>query len=483
MNENDIKVLLDFQHFAANKRLETLIRSAHESDNEEDDRISIMTDSQAEMLAAAGTETDKDHPKDRKSLIQSLGGLMVILSLCLFMACSNGVSETKYIDQTAIKTTEYTGANATEVAYYAQLYFTDKFGDKYVEEKAEDYVYVGSEKKVVPAGTKISTIGNIKVLPEPQAKNINYDCYEQYGFTQTGKTINLFYKAKTVTYRFFLMPNDTVPVAILQGKTQLPLTPPPTKNYDASGKFAIWKGTDGTILQRTYGTKDLDFFAQWFTPYGKKERPDTVGDIVFSDGTASHYSGLTLSDEQKKNAIAVIVSTSYNRTTGNGTGYNEGRVILGLGTIASPALQWWTRGNSFDTPTSKNDGRMNTSIIRTKSTSESFDDFPALKWAINYATYASEEKGINISDELKTGWYLPAYNEWLQALISRDASLGAFNALGITYSVLDDNFWTSTSTMGKKTDSDPVSWYIHLTQNALLEPGQTCTALAMREFK
>ena len=50
MNKNDIKVLLDFQHFAANKRLETLIRSAHESDNEEDDRISIMTDSQAEML-------------------------------------------------------------------------------------------------------------------------------------------------------------------------------------------------------------------------------------------------------------------------------------------------------------------------------------------------------------------------------------------------------------------------------------------------
>ena len=52
MNENDIKVLLDFQHFAANKRLETLIRSAHESDNEEDDRISIMTDSQAEMLGS-----------------------------------------------------------------------------------------------------------------------------------------------------------------------------------------------------------------------------------------------------------------------------------------------------------------------------------------------------------------------------------------------------------------------------------------------
>ncbi|EID85747.1 hypothetical protein MSI_05660 [Treponema sp. JC4] len=495
MNEKDIKVLLDFQHFAANRRLETLIRSAHEADNEEDDRISIMTDSQTEMLAAAGVESDKDKPKNRKSLIQFLGGLMVTLSLCAFASCSN-ITETKYIDQTTIKTSEYTSSEATTVAYYTQRYFTDKNGDKFLDERGENYEYVGSETKHVPAGTRISTIGSINDIDE--TKGVDYDCYEQYGFSQSGKTLNLFYRAKKVTYRFFLMPNDTIPVATLEGKCLLPLTPPPTKNYSTNGKFALWRGNDGALLQRVYGTKSMDFYAQWFTPYGNKERPDTVGDIVFSDGTASHYQdyqddqGVShLSEEQKKNAIAVIISTTYNRTTGNGTGYNEGKVVIGLGTIPAPAYQWWSKGDYFDTPSSMNDGRVNTSILRTKSAyPETLEDFPILNWALNYADYARRQKDITIKDELWEGWFLPSYNEWMQAFISKSSNYSdatsvsaAFAAAGVSYDVVSDNFWTSTCAMGKKSGDDKVSWYVLQTPKKLVEPNTTSTALAMREFK
>ena len=40
-------------------------------------------------------------------------------------------------------------------------------------------------------------------------------------------------------------------------------------------------------------------------PYGEKSRPDSVGDIVFADGTATAWrEGLTLTEGQKKAAKA-----------------------------------------------------------------------------------------------------------------------------------------------------------------------------------
>ena len=61
-------------------------------------------------------------------------------------------------------------------------------------------------------------------------------------------------------------------------------------------------------------------------PYGEKSRPDSVGDIVFADGTATAWrEGLTLTEEQKKAAVAVIFYA--------GTGCSNGgeRRVLGVG--------------------------------------------------------------------------------------------------------------------------------------------------------
>ena len=73
-------------------------------------------------------------------------------------------------------------------------------------------------------------------------------------------------------------------------------------------------------------------------PYGEKSRPDSVGDIVFADGTATAWrEGLTLTDAQKKAAVAVIfyVGTECSNDSASRT--------LGVGlknTGTDSTLQW-----------------------------------------------------------------------------------------------------------------------------------------------
>ena len=46
---------------------------------------------------------------------------------------------------------------------------------------------------------------------------------------------------------------------------------------------------------------------------GKKSKPDSIGDIVFEDGSATAWTkGLTLTEKQKSKAVAVIFYTPLN---------------------------------------------------------------------------------------------------------------------------------------------------------------------------
>ncbi len=468
MTEKEIKILFDFQHFEENRSLSDLIKAAHKNDSEkEDTRFAVMTDDEVEMLAAAGVDTGSQKKKDRTSFIKSLGGLLVFLLVCTVCACKNE-SETKYIDQTEIKTSEYTPADATSIAYYTQRYYTDENGDKFVDERGEDYVYKECEARAVSAGTKIKGLGK------------EIEGFEQHGFSQSGKTLNLFYRAKTITYRFFISETDTVPARTLVGKALLPLTIPPTKSYTTSGKIARWRAKDdNTVIERSYGTKDKDYYASWFTPLGTKERPDAVGDIVFSDGSAVYYADETsLTDEQKKNAIAVIVSTTYNRTTGNGTGYNEGKLIIGLGTIAT--LEKWADSSSdvFQTITSMNDGRLNYAI--TLASGKKY--FPLFDWVEDYAEAFYNASGVHLPEDFASDWYIPSFNEWRQAKISMAPVKQAFDLLGVSFDVENEDFSTSTNAMGSK--DDKTSWYVRTSLNNLTKQyADNRKSLAMREFK
>ena len=74
-------------------------------------------------------------------------------------------------------------------------------------------------------------------------------------------------------------------------------------------------------------------------PYGEKSRPDSAGDIVFADGTATAWrEGLTLTDAQKKAAVAVIFYAGTECSNGGE------RRVLGVGlrnaTDSDNPLQW-----------------------------------------------------------------------------------------------------------------------------------------------
>lgn len=469
MNEQYIKVLLDYQHFAQNKRLADVIQKSYpDFDERDDDRLSFMTEGQVEQLAAAGVDNGNTSKNNRQSFIKSLGGLLILTSLCFFSCKPETETETKYIDQTDIKTTLYTNADATQIAYYTQHYFTDANGDYFIKELSEDYDWAETEQKEVPAGTLIEGLGK------------EIEGFEQSGFTQSGKTISLFYRAKLVTYRFFLNEGDSTPVTTLAGRAKLPLTTPSTKNYSSDGKFALWKTTDGSVLERTYGTENLDFYAHWFTPLGTKEKPDTVGDIVFSDGTAIHYADADLTAAQKKNAIAVVVSTTYSRVTGHGAGYNEGNHLIALGTLAYEG-QWYTDG-VYDTVTSYTDGRFSTAVITAKS-GYSDEKFPVFSWAKQYARKLMQERSITLKDEFLTDWYIPSFYEWQQAIISGSVVKAAFDKIGFDADILTTVYWTSSSVMGLLTGASTASWYVRVSTDNLLPHTETYNALAMREFK
>ena len=174
---------------------------------------------------------------------------------------------------------------------------------------------------------------------------------------------------------------------------------------------------------------------------GTKQKPNAVGDIVFSDGSAIAYSAdLTLTDEQKASAIAVIF---YAGTSSDSLGAR----ILGIGIhnsseeSANGGLYDWASDGSVAKSLSSNvtelkstfsdimaydvteepnepyvsysysgihylkgdlDGSNNWAFIRQK---DSTGEYPAFEWAENYGIKYS------LPDTYKTGWYMPTAAE------------------------------------------------------------------------
>ena len=173
---------------------------------------------------------------------------------------------------------------------------------------------------------------------------------------------------------------------------------------------------------------------------GTKQKPNAVGDIVFSDGSATEYSAdLTLTDEQKASAIAVIF---YAGTSSDSLGAR----ILGIGIhnsseeSANGGLYDWASTGSVaknlesDVTQLKNtfndimayevneepseahvsynnnsyflkgdlNGSDNWALIRQK---DAAGEYPAFAWVNNYGTKYS------LPEEYETGWYMPTAAE------------------------------------------------------------------------
>ncbi|WP_191015747.1 hypothetical protein [Treponema zioleckii] len=206
-----------------------------------------------------------------------------------------------------------------------------------------------------------------------------------------------------------------------------------------------------------------------------KPYPTAVGDIVFSDGSAVSWSkNLNLTDEQKKNAVAVIFYAGKK-------GDLLGERLLGVGLhVTSEALKWAPKDTtgfltSFDEtkcdfsiagPLTENDyqyrnkngkiyisgdldGRDNwNAICKTDSAAlnNCLENYPAFSWAGSY--------GLNhsLSGKYADGWFLPSVAELL-SLYSNinivDKAIVSAGGKGLS-DVMISSYWTSSQFAGNK---------------------------------
>lgn len=199
------------------------------------------------------------------------------------------------------------------------------------------------------------------------------------------------------------------------------------------------------------------------------DQAKNVGDIVFNDGSAEPYvEGMTISDEQKSAAIALIF---YKGTGCNDEGDPTIRT-LGVGLKHSAGLAWCLdSANAFNTNittiqcpangsagaltfTGDKNGSNNLEQIATYLAhhSSTDDTSPATKYpAFYFAKNYKEEKigsetvsRIIEESEFKTGWYLPSNAELFQIYACRVDSTNGFDIDTASVALGGDSFGNKT---------------------------------------
>lgn len=215
--------------------------------------------------------------------------------------------------------------------------------------------------------------------------------------------------------------------------------------------------------------------------YLHKSAPDTVGDIVFNDGTAMTYiSGLTLTEEQKAAAVAVIFYAGNEsdilgeKLLGIGLHESEGTLVwaksgtLGYSTqITSIAIKgsestnFETEGSAASwtfTSDSDLDGSNNwEEICEIDSTASenAAENYPAFDWVNKYASSYS----IDVNSE--KNWYMPTMAEHSmlyreKTTVNAVISLAGGNAL-------TGQYWSSNQYNETSAGNGPTSaWNINI---------------------
>lgn len=163
-----------------------------------------------------------------------------------------------------------------------------------------------------------------------------------------------------------------------------------------------------------------------------------VGDIVFSDGSATSYSeSLTLSDMQKTAAVAVIYYTEPV------SGIDLGTKNLGVG-LKQTKVAWSSSSVStyeVKLSLSEYDGSGNWAVVKTADPTGSASpatNYPAFNWC---DTYGVKVRGSS------SGWYLPAYTELRPLKIAFEAVNNSINKIGTGDDVValgKYNYWASS---------------------------------------
>ena len=190
---------------------------------------------------------------------------------------------------------------------------------------------------------------------------------------------------------------------------------------------------------------------------GEKSKPDSIGDIVFADGSATAWTkGLTLTKEQKSKAVAVIFYTPLNdsmlgvaihntngenpyeyswakeETTGCSTNFS---------TIVCTPKPRGSKTSEIAYFDGDKDGSDNWSeICKLDSTAQAKMEanYPAFYWANNYA----ENHGL--TGEHESGWYMPSIFELAELYREVETVNNALTAAGGN-TIAKDRWYHSSS--------------------------------------
>ena len=280
-------------------------------------------------------------------------------------------------------------------------------------------------------------------------------------------------------------------------------------NIQTGGKryFRYWKDSKGTqVVAGTQVSADLALTAEWSDVnfVGQKPAPDAVGDIVFSDGSATPYtSGLILTQAQKDAAVAIIF---YNGSESDVLGAK----LLGFGIHNSQdeedaekkTLPWAYKssglfiseaeGNKKEVPgltceISKGGGETFVSGIADNVIGAIFSDaidgssswttlcegvadensegyYPAWQWVNSYAA------NYELTGDFVEGWYFPSIAElsMLSLAVNQEDSVisAAISCAGGT-SITDSFYWSSNQAEGAAYYPANHAWTINFGSNKI----------------
>lgn len=273
-----------------------------------------------------------------------------------------------------------------------------------------------------------------------------------------------------VTYNFYYSHASTNLLYSITGKPgdQVPNLPVPKRKFYT---FDSWKTDDGSEIPANFGTTSLEIYAQWTstTQIGNKIKPSVVGDIVFTDGSATSYTdaiATPLTDDQKNNVAAIIFTTSYNLENGDN---KNGSTMLGIA-VYPKHTNWCAdkiKVDNDDVLLSLYAGYDIQNITNNKQPANvlSFNLYdgsknlpktdqllaysyyyaPAFYYAYTYGTNA-----VDMKEEYRDGWYLPSYYE-MRVLMTEEGLLSTiksvFSLAGKTFDLNSNTTATYKSTL------------------------------------
>ena len=231
---------------------------------------------------------------------------------------------------------------------------------------------------------------------------------------------------------------------------------------DPTGKSAYYRQYRGTKLPTA--TKD-------------------IGDIMFNDGSATPYSdNLSLHNDQKAAAVAVIFKTSSSKAYG--VGLKQEPTHGAWADSEETAIAFLQLGNAYNTENGKT--CLQGVIDRGKDLiGESFTfsstTFPAMWWASHY------EESITNEGIYTSGWYLPAKEE-LKAVYDNKSTINSvITLLSSTYAdsyITENNYRFYWSATNASDDANGEAWCVDFSNGSasdiLVATGRS--SVAIREF-